>query len=179
VRPESEFALRAAYIPGTGAVARWLGYVPRNPAGKCGQHAILFAKSRMDISSPLPIFTGSAPSYDSAAATMASAASATYRNSRVGGAIAHKVIGTVSAPAGLHTFADQCGDHVRGIRIENYRAGRTDSRAQVDCVHAVLPPVCLALYQEGLLGDAVGALVSSGLASQRVSSRNGRGVTFG
>ena len=90
MRPESEFTLRAAYIEAPARLPVGLGGVPAiRPVNEVSR-AILSAKSRIDISSPLPRFTGSAPSYRSAAATMASAASSTYRNSRVGEPSPHK-----------------------------------------------------------------------------------------
>src|SRR5262249_4480940 len=66
---------------------------PRKPVSS----AMRCARSRMLISNPASMFTGSGPSYRSVASTMARAQSSTYRNSRVAQPVPQQT--TVRAPA--------------------------------------------------------------------------------
>ena len=134
------------------------------------------ARSRIVISSPLPRFTGSLESYFSAASRIPSAASSTYRNSRVGEPSPHSSTSRVAALPRRHALADHRRDHVRRLQIEVVARPVEVHREQHDAVHAVLLAIGLRLRQHHLLGEAVGRVGLLGVAVPEVvfAERDGR-----
>ena len=93
-----------------------------------------------------------------------SAASSTYRNSRVGVPSPHSSTFARPSTRALDALADQRRDHVRRCEVEIVARAVQVDREQHDAVHAVLLAVGLGHHQHHLLGDAVGGVGLLGIA---------------
>ena len=143
--------------------------------------AMRVARSRIEISLPVPRFTGS-PSLVALRGRDDPVGRVLHVEELAGRRARSPDLDHVVAPLRrLHAFADQRRDHVRALGVEVVPRPVEIHRDQVDAAHPEFLPVRLELHQERLLRDAVRRVRLLGVAGPEIvfAERDGRELRVG